>query len=90
MIPFILGLDSQAIQEKIDGHRTMFPNLPTTYDDWLEAGFIGGHPTDMIDQMNAFVDAGIERFMLQHNNLDDLASLELLAADVLPHMHLAA
>ncbi len=30
--------------------------------------------------------AGAERFMLQHNDLDDLASLELLAAQVLPQI----
>jgi F420-dependent oxidoreductase-like protein len=87
MIPFIIGKDSQSIQEKIDGHRSTFPHLPATHEEWLAAGFLGGHPGEMMAQMNDFVEAGIQRFMLQHNDLDDLASLELLAAEVLPHMH---
>jgi len=90
MIPFVIGQDDQAIQARIDGQRAMFPNLPATYDDWRAAGFLGGHPTTMIGQMKAFTEAGIERFMLQHNDLDDLASLEFLAADVLPFVQQVA
>jgi hypothetical protein len=37
-----------------------------------------------VDQLKLFEAAGVERFMLQHNDLDDLDSLELLAREVLP------
>jgi hypothetical protein len=36
--------------------------------------------------MKAFESAGIARFMLQHNNLDDLDSLALMAEEVLPYL----
>lgn len=85
MIPFVIGLDNGAIQQCIDGHRTVFPSLPPTFDAWLTAGYLGGSPQQLVDQLHAFAEAGIDRFMLQHNDLDDLASLELLAKDVLPH-----
>ena len=84
MIPFVLGKDDKAVQERIDGQRATFPGLPSTHTDWLAAGFLGGSPGQMIDQMSVFVEAGIERFMLQHNDLDDLVSLATLSNKVLP------
>jgi alkanesulfonate monooxygenase SsuD/methylene tetrahydromethanopterin reductase-like flavin-dependent oxidoreductase (luciferase family) len=59
--------------------------LPRDIEDWQAAGFIGGSPQQITDQISAFAESGIERFMLQHNDLDDLASLELMAEEVLPH-----
>jgi F420-dependent oxidoreductase-like protein len=85
MTPFIIGLDATALQERINGHRATFSDLPPSFASWQAAGFIGGSPQQVIDQLKAFEAAGIERFMLQHNDLDDLASLELLAGQVLPH-----
>jgi hypothetical protein len=43
----------------------------------------------VIDQIGAYVDAGVERFMLQWLQLDDMDRLEALANDVLPHFHQA-
>ncbi|MFQ5434382.1 MAG: hypothetical protein ACE5FD_05845 [Anaerolineae bacterium] len=54
--------------------------------DWRSAGFPGGSPQQLVDQLNAFADARVMRFMLQHNDLDDVVSLELLAAEVMPHI----
>ena len=85
MIPFVIGKDEAAVQRRIEAHVTLFPSLPKTLADWRAAGFIGGPPSQVVDQLEAFEEAGVARFMLQHNDLDDLASLELLAAEVLPH-----
>jgi alkanesulfonate monooxygenase SsuD/methylene tetrahydromethanopterin reductase-like flavin-dependent oxidoreductase (luciferase family) len=63
----------------------MFSNLPPTLAGWHEGGFVAGSPQQILDQLKAFEAAGVERFMLQQNDLDDVASLELLAAEVLPH-----
>ena len=41
----------------------------------------------MIDQLGRFVDAGVERFMLQWRELEDYDGLERLAREVLPHFH---
>ena len=79
-----LGRDELAIQNRIDAHRTMFPSLPATLKDWLAAGYMGGSPQQLSDQLLVFAEAGVERFMLQHNDLDDLESLELLAKELLP------
>ncbi len=79
MIPFVIGLDGTAVQRAIDGQRATFGGLPDNLEDWQAAGFIGGSPQQVQDQIGAFVEASIERFMLQHNNLDDLDSLALLA-----------
>jgi F420-dependent oxidoreductase-like protein len=85
MIPFVIGADERAIQERIDAQRAMFPDLPANLNEWQAAGFPGGTPPQLIEQLQAFAQAGVERFMLQHNDLDDVASLELLAQAVLPY-----
>jgi alkanesulfonate monooxygenase SsuD/methylene tetrahydromethanopterin reductase-like flavin-dependent oxidoreductase (luciferase family) len=48
---------------------------------------INGTAAMVIDQMGAFVDAGVERFMLQWLDMDDLDRIEAMARDVLPHFH---
>jgi alkanesulfonate monooxygenase SsuD/methylene tetrahydromethanopterin reductase-like flavin-dependent oxidoreductase (luciferase family) len=79
MIPFVIGRDETAVQARIQACCRMFPSLPTTLADWLAAGYIGGTPSQVEEQLQAFAAAGVQRFMLQHNDLDDLESLELLA-----------
>ncbi len=73
------------IQKRIDTRRAMFSDLPATLADWHEAGLVGGTPQQLLDQLKAFEAAGIQRFMLQHNDLDDLESLELMAHEMLPY-----
>jgi F420-dependent oxidoreductase-like protein len=85
MIPFAIGRDDAAVQRRIEAHRATFPDLPGTLEDWRAAGYIGGSPAQVVAQLKAFAQAGVARFMLQQNDLDDLASLELLASEVLPH-----
>jgi F420-dependent oxidoreductase-like protein len=87
MMPFVIGRDELAIQNRINAHRSVFPSLPATHAEWLAAGYLGGSPQQLADQIMAFVEAGIERFMLQHNDLDDLDSLELFANELLPQFN---
>ncbi len=86
MIPFAIGRDEQIVQERIDAHCRMFNQLPSNFADWRAAGFIGGTPDEVVEQLQAFADAGASRILLQHNDLDDIDSLELLASDVLPYV----
>lgn len=51
------------------------------------AGRIVGTASQMVDQIGAYVDAGVERFMLQWLDLDDLDGIEKIANGVLPHFH---
>jgi alkanesulfonate monooxygenase SsuD/methylene tetrahydromethanopterin reductase-like flavin-dependent oxidoreductase (luciferase family) len=85
MVPFVIGEDETAVQARIDAHHAAFRNLPTDYAAWREAGFLGGAPQQLTEQLGEFVEAGVQRFMLQHNDLDDRHSLELMATQVLPH-----
>ena len=54
-------------------------------DEALREGkMIIGTAAQVVDQLSARVEAGVERFMLQWMELDDMENLELLARDVLP------
>ena len=83
MVPFVIGRDDTAVQKRIDAHREIFPDLPATLVEWRAAGFPGGTPPQLTEQLQAFAGAGVERFMLQQNDLDDVDSLELLASEVM-------
>ncbi|NWF71183.1 MAG: TIGR03560 family F420-dependent LLM class oxidoreductase [Chloroflexi bacterium] len=48
-----------------------------------ERGMLIGRGQQLVDQLGAYVDAGVERFMLQWLMLDDLDGLAALAQDVL-------
>ena len=86
MIPFVIARSENELQERIHAHRLMFSDLPGDIQAWQQAGFIGGTPQQVIAQLKGFELAGVTRFMLQHNNLDDIDSLTLLAEEVLPFL----
>ncbi len=44
---------------------------------------MAGTPTMLVDQIGAYIEAGVERFMLQWLELDDLEGIERMASDVL-------
>lgn len=56
-----------------------------TVEDLVSRGLIVGTPSMWIDQIKPYVEAGVERFMLQWLDLDDLNGLELIASEILPH-----
>jgi hypothetical protein len=41
----------------------------------------------VVDQIGAYADAGVERFMLMWRDQTDMDGLERLAGQVLPHFH---
>ena len=86
MIPFVIANRESQLQERINAQRLTFSDLPGDFSAWQRAGFIGGTPQQVLEQMNEFQRAGIQRFMLQHNDLNDLDSLILLASEVLPSL----
>ena len=51
--------------------------------DLKARGLIVGTGSEVVDQLGQWVEAGVERFMLQWVELDDMENLELLARDVL-------
>jgi alkanesulfonate monooxygenase SsuD/methylene tetrahydromethanopterin reductase-like flavin-dependent oxidoreductase (luciferase family) len=86
MIPFVIARNESELQERIHAHRRMFADLPEDIHAWHQAGFIGGTPQQVIKQLKGFEEAGVSRFMLQHNNPEDIDSLRLLAEEVLPFL----
>ena len=50
-----------------------------------ERGLIVGTAQEVVDQLSALAEAGVERVMLQWMEQDDIKNLEMLARDVLPH-----
>lgn len=44
---------------------------------------MAGTPSMLVDQIGAYIEAGVERFMLQWLELDDLEGIERMASDVL-------
>ncbi|MBC7871323.1 MAG: LLM class F420-dependent oxidoreductase, partial [Chitinophagaceae bacterium] len=58
-----------------------------TLEEIRERGILFGTASMIVDQIGEFVDAGVERFMLQWLHLDDITGLEQIAKDVLPHFH---
>ena len=87
MTPFVIGEGDQQINRHIAANRAMFPNLPTSLKEWQEAGFLGGSSQQLLDQIGVFEEAGVSRFILEHNSFDDPDPLELLAQKVLPYMN---
>ena len=58
---------------------------PDAVLDVLRAeGWLVGTPNQIIVQLRALADEGVERVMFQHNDQTDFAALALLAHDVLP------
>lgn len=52
-----------------------------------ERGVIVGTGQEVVDQLSALVEAGLERFMLQWTELDNIDGMEAMAKDILPHLH---
>ncbi len=72
------GKDDAAVAKKI-GDRDA--------DSLRERGVLVGTASEVIDQIGAMAEAGVERFMLQWLDLDDIDGIELMAHEVLPHFH---
>jgi F420-dependent oxidoreductase-like protein len=78
MTQVVFGKDDAALQAKLEGR---------TLDEVIAHGMIGGTAPAIVEQISRYVEAGVERIMLQWINLDDIEGLELMARDVLPHFH---
>ncbi|HEX7120315.1 MAG TPA: LLM class F420-dependent oxidoreductase [Longimicrobiales bacterium] len=54
--------------------------------DELRRNGAAGTPAEVVDKLRAYRDAGAERVYLQTLDIDDTAHLELVAAEVAPHL----
>lgn len=77
MVNIVFGRDRVTLQNKLQGRSAT---------QLRRESKIVGTPTEVVDQLAALDEAGVERVMLQWLDLDDLAGLEALAQTVLPQL----
>lgn len=79
MTQVIYGRSNAEVQTKL-GQRN-------TDEMWARNGIMAGTGSQIVDRIAQFAEIGVERFMLQWLNLDDIAGMEAMAKEVLPHFH---
>ncbi|MEW6503579.1 MAG: TIGR03560 family F420-dependent LLM class oxidoreductase [Chloroflexota bacterium] len=79
MTGLVFGKDQSAVQERLKSYG----GGSLTAADLRMRGLIVGTPTEVLEQIHASGEAGVQRLMLQWLDLDDLSGLELLAKTVL-------
>jgi F420-dependent oxidoreductase-like protein len=80
MVSTVFGHDRAEVERKV-AERT---GGKRTLDELRQRGVIAGDAPQIVDQLGALAEAGVQRVMLQWLELDNLAGLEALAKQVLP------
>jgi F420-dependent oxidoreductase-like protein len=88
MAGFVIGESDAELSRRLASLREVLTSLPAAPDRETLAGlrargWLVGRPADVVEQLGALADAGIQRVMLQHHNQQDFDSLELIARDVM-------
>ena len=79
MTGLVFGKDQADLDAKL-GQRTL------SADELRERGLVVGTGNELVEQLEAFANAGVQRMMLQWIDLDDMAGLEKLGTAVLPQV----
>jgi F420-dependent oxidoreductase-like protein len=86
---YLIGRDAEELRQRGAAMQQLIPGLaahdPEAVPDVLRAeGWLVGAPDQIIVQLQALAEEGVQRVMLQHNDQTDFDALELLARDVVP------
>jgi alkanesulfonate monooxygenase SsuD/methylene tetrahydromethanopterin reductase-like flavin-dependent oxidoreductase (luciferase family) len=86
---YLIGHDAKELRWRGEVMQQLISGLaahdPGAVPHILRAeGWLVGTPDQIISQLQALADEGVERVMFQHNDQTDFAALELLARDVMP------
>ena len=86
---YLIGHDAAALQRRAAMMRQLIPSLasldPPAVPEVLRSnGWIVGTPDQIVAQLRALADEGVERVIFQHNDPADFEALELIADDVMP------
>ncbi len=81
MTRVVYGKDEAALKERIAARGEDQGELRE------DSKIIVGTPQEVVDQLGTWTELGIERFMLQWLDLDDIDGIESMATEVLPHFH---
>jgi alkanesulfonate monooxygenase SsuD/methylene tetrahydromethanopterin reductase-like flavin-dependent oxidoreductase (luciferase family) len=88
---FLIGENGAALERRAKKIQEIVPpraSTPTaTLPDVLRReGWLVGSPQDIVGQIQGLAAEGIERFMLQFFDQEDLDALRLVAQEVLPRL----
>ena len=86
MIPLAIGHDRPDVARRIAAARAVFPQMPADEAAWRKASFLVGTPSEVVENLEQWRAAGVQRVLLQMLDQEDLAALELFARHVLPHV----
>ncbi|MFQ5874633.1 MAG: TIGR03560 family F420-dependent LLM class oxidoreductase [Dehalococcoidia bacterium] len=90
MVPLLIGRSESELGarlERIAGIMAKYPDMKkATPASLAEQGWLSGMPSQVVEQMQHFEEAGVERFMLQLFDYDDLEVLDIVAQDAMPQV----
>lgn len=78
----IYGETEQEVEQKVQQRS----NGEKTAADYRSSGLVVGTPDQVVEQLEAMAEAGLQRVMLQWLDWEDLAGLQSLADHVLPQV----
>jgi alkanesulfonate monooxygenase SsuD/methylene tetrahydromethanopterin reductase-like flavin-dependent oxidoreductase (luciferase family) len=90
--PVICGRSDAELERSAAYFRTVIANgKDMTTENLLaalrqELGAITGSPQQVVEQMRAYADAGVEEIMMQYYDVTDFDSVHLVAREVLPYL----
>lgn len=80
MTQVVYSRDEAALQARLNERGR-------TAQELIDHGLIVGTGPAVVEQIGQWAERGVQRFMLQWLDLDDIAGIEALAEDLLPHFH---
>jgi alkanesulfonate monooxygenase SsuD/methylene tetrahydromethanopterin reductase-like flavin-dependent oxidoreductase (luciferase family) len=78
----IYGETEQEVEQKVQQRS----NGEKTAAEYRSSGLVVGTPDQVVEQLEAMAEAGLQRVMLQWLDWEDLAGLQSLANHVLPQV----
>jgi alkanesulfonate monooxygenase SsuD/methylene tetrahydromethanopterin reductase-like flavin-dependent oxidoreductase (luciferase family) len=88
-VGFLIGRNPDELRGRSQRIKELIPPLATVETDQVAAaaqamGWVTGTPSDIIATLRPLSAAGVDLAILGHYDLDDVAALESIAADVMP------
>lgn len=83
-----VGADQRELEARLRAAHALDPSAGA-FDDWLDdvsRDCIVGTPERAAERLAEYAEAGVQRVFLNRELVDDLAMVELLAAEVVPRL----
>lgn len=88
MTDCVIGADARHINAQLADAATRYPMLRGATHSTLPAPYLATTPEALVDTIEAYANAGVDRMILKHPNPADLSSIDLLINSVLPQLNL--